>query len=275
MAEGGGKQTMRRLLIVTTCLVASWPVPGLSDEGRWWDFAGTQVSIDKQADGSERATIRRNGAEPVVIASRAMRVREPAGLNVTGGDTPQLVLTTWSGEEGCCYRVHLVELGENPHLIQSFDLGRSDIDIFNQFDDDPALEIGLPDWSFAGWPHGFAFTPVPRVILHWDGQQYVPSAKLMRAGIMLYQMQERRQPNSAEETAGAIFKDTLDMIYAGRMKAARTLLRQLLPRTKENQVLERAFFDCKLPASPWWPFVASLNNLPAKPPSASCNAEQS
>lgn len=266
---------MRRLLIGTACLLTAWPLSGRADDGRWWDFAGTQVSIDKQPDGSDRATIRRDGAAAVTIDARALRVREPAGGNVTGGTTPQLVLTAWSGEEQCCYTVHLVELGETPRLIQSLELGRSDIDVFNQFDDDPALEVGLPDWSFAGWPSGMAFTPVPRVILHWDGERYEPSSKLMRAGTMLYQMQDRRQPNSEEETVAAIFKDTLDMVYAGRMKAARTLLKQLLPQSKENKELERAFFDCKLPASPWWPFIAGLNHLPAKPPAARCTAEQS
>lgn len=261
---------MRRLLTGLGCLLAAWSAPAAADEARTWDFAGTRVHIEATADGGERLNVERDGEAPLTVTAHRLGVRDPAGQNVTGGATPQLVVTGWSGGAHCCFTVHLLDVGPRPRLIQSIDAGHTDIDLFNQFDDDPALEVGLPDWSFTNWPSDFANTPVPRIILHWDGQQYVPSSKLMRAGTMLYQMQPRRQPQSDAETVAAIFQDTLDMVYAGRMKAARTLVKQLLPPTPENKALERELFDCRLPASPWWPFIAGLNNLPAKPPAANC-----
>lgn len=261
----------RRLLTGLGFALAAWTAtPAGAEEPRAWSLDGTRVRVEAHPEGGERLVVERDGAAPLTIADHRLNVRAPVGENVTGGTTPQLVVTGWSGGSHCCFTVHLVDLGAQPRLVQSIDAGHTDVDLFNQFDDDPALEIGLPDWSFANWPYNFATSPVPRVILHWDGQQYVPSAKLMRAGTMLYQMQERRQPHSEEETVSAIFQDTLDIIYAGRMKAARTLLKQLLPPTPDNKRLEQAFFDCKLPSSPWWPFVAGLNNLPAKPPAATC-----
>lgn len=263
---------MKRLLMGTACLLAAWTAPAQADEARAWDLGGTHVTIEGPVS-AQRLTVTRDGAGPVTIEAYTLTAREPVGQSVTGGTTPQLVVTGWSGGAHCCHTIHIVDLGERPRLIQSIDAGHTDVDLFAQLDDDPAQEIALPDWSFANWPGSFANSPVPRVILHWDGQQYVPSVKLMRAGTMLYQMQERRQPRSEDEATAAIFQDTLDMIYAGRWKAARTLLKQLLPPTPDNKRLETEFFDCKLPSSPWWPFVASLSNLPAKPPAAHCPAK--
>lgn len=266
---------MNRLLIGICCVFAAWSLKARAEEARSWDFAGTQVSIEGTRDG-ETLTVRRKGADPVEIKDFRISLTNPGGANVTGGTAPQLVISTWTGgSPHCCFTTHLVELGDKPHLIQTFDVGHgSPTELFVQLDDDPALEIALPDWSFANWPNGFAASPTPHIILNWDGAQYVPSVKLMRAGTMLYQMQERRQPQSDEETVGAVFQDALDMIYAGRMKAARTLLKQLLPATPDNKRLELEFFDCKLPSSPWWPFVASLNNLTPKPVASSCPTPQ-
>lgn len=257
---------MKRVLFGLACLLAVWTPTAGAEEIRTWDIAGTRVSIEPQAEGGSRATIARDGAAPLTFDAREIRMREPAGENVTGSGVPQLVLTAWSGGDHCCFTTHMVELGPQPRMIQSLDTGPVDVDLFNQFDNDSALEIGLPDISFIGWPGNGAPSPLPRIILHWDGKQYVPSAKLMRAGTMLYQMQERTQPHNEAEAAAAIFKDTLDMIYAGRIRAARILLKQLLPPTPENKRLEQEFFDCKLPSSPWWPFIAGLNNMPAKAP---------
>ncbi|MGE5515906.1 MAG: hypothetical protein ACM31D_08780 [Bacteroidota bacterium] len=263
---------MKRLLIGIACALAAWSMNARAEETRAWDFAGTRVAIEDTQQG-QRLTVRRGDAEPLSLEAWRLSVRDPAGANLTGGTTPQLVVNGWSGGTQCCYTVHLLDIGEHPHVIQSFDTGHSGSDPFTKFDDDEALEITLPDWSFANWPGSLANSPVPHVILHWDGRQYVPSPKLMRAGTMLYQMQERRQPRSEEETISAIFQDTLDMIYAGRWKAARTLLKQLLPPTPDNKRLEQEFFDCKLPSSPFWPFVAGLNNVPAKPVAAGCPAK--
>ena len=257
---------MKRVLFGLACLLAAWTPTAGAEEIRAWDIAGTRVSIDPLPEGGARATISRDGAQPLTLDARGLRLREPADDNLTGTGTPLLALTAWSGGDHCCYTTHIVALEPQPRLIQSLDTGPVDVDLFNQFDATPALEIGLPDTSFIGWPGDGAPSPLPRVILHWDGSQYVPSAKLMRAGTMLYQMQERTQPHNETEAAAAIFKDTLDMIYAGRIRAARILLKQLLPPTPENKRLEREFFDCKLPSSPWWPFIAGLNNMPAKAP---------
>lgn len=260
---------MRGILASMAVAICVWTGAAAADEPRSWDIGGARVTMESSEDG-ERLTVSRDGASPVTVADFRLRLREPLGESVTGGTTPQVVVTGWGGSPHCCFTVHIIDLGAQPRLVQSIDTGHSGEDLFRQIDDDPALEIALPDWSYAYWLGGFDNSPVPRVILHWDGHQYVPSAKLMRAGSMLYQMQERRQPQSEEESVGAAFQDTLDLIYAGRMKAARTLLKQLLQPTPDNKRLEQLFFDCKLPASPWWPFVAGLNNLPAKPPATGC-----
>jgi hypothetical protein len=269
---------MKHILTGALCLLAVYGAPAWAEGARSWDIGGAHVTVEKvppkpgtdEAEPSERLTVRRDGADAIVLEDYRFALREPKGENLTGGTTAQLAITGWSGGAHCCHTLHIVELGEKPRLLQSIDAGHSDIDLFAQMDDDPALEIALPDWSYAYWPGSFGGSPVPRVILHWDGQKYAPSAKLMRAGTMLYQMQERRQPQSEDEMVSAVFQDTLDMIYAGRWKAARTLLKQLLPPTPDNKRLEQEFFDCKLPSSPWWPFVAGLNNVPAKPPAATC-----
>lgn len=258
---------MRYPLIGIAAALALYTAPARGDEDRNWDFAGTKVTIESlaaESGGGQRLTVQRDG-EILTIDDRSLRLREPVGTGVTGDATPQLVVTGWSGGDHCCHTIHIVDLGVHPRLIQRIAAGHSDQDLFAQLDDDPALEISLPDWSYAYWPHGFAQSPVPRVILHWDGRQYVPSARLMRNAAPLYQLRDRRQPQSEDEVIAAIFQDAVDLIYAGRLLETRTLLKQLLPNTAEAKSLHQTFFDCKLPASPWWPFIAQLNGVPATP----------
>lgn len=242
-----------------------------AEDGQAWEIGGNQVIIETVAapanggEDSQRLVVRRDGRDILAIADFRLHPREPVGANITGDTTPQLVVTGWSGGTHCCYTIHIVDLGPAPQVIQKIDAGHSDVDLFTQLDEDPALEISLPDWTYAYWPYNFASSPVPRVILHWDGRQYSPAAKLMRNAAPLSQLRDRRQPQTPQETIAAIFQDALDMIYAGRLVESRTLLKMLLPDTAEAKDLRKAFYDCKLPSSPWWPFVARLNNVPATP----------
>lgn len=263
---------MKRPLTGMIAALALYTGTAWADDGRVWEIGGNHIVIEDVAapangdrEGSQRLVVRRDGRDIVSIDDFRLHPREPVGANITGGTTPQLVVTGWSGGAHCCYTLHIVELGATPQVIQKIDAGHSDVDLFAQLDEDPALEISLPDWTYAYWPYSFAGSPVPRVILHWDGRQFSPAAKLMRNAAPLSQLRDRRQPQTPQESIAAIFQDALDMIYAGRLVESRTLLKVLLPDTAEAKALRKAFYDCKLPSSPWWSFVARLNNVPATP----------
>jgi hypothetical protein len=104
---------------------------------------------------------------------------EPRATDVTGDGFPEALIAEWSGGAHCCFTLHVFQF-EPAFRTQQIDLGDSDCGVFVQADDDLALEICQPDWTFTYWDASFAQSPVPFILMDFDGFGWRPSAALMR-----------------------------------------------------------------------------------------------
>ncbi|HSV28752.1 MAG TPA: hypothetical protein VLL76_04310 [Candidatus Omnitrophota bacterium] len=231
------------------------------------------VTLEQLADEPEqRLVVAKTGQKALEISSYRIYLREPEGSSVTGGRTPQLVASEWSGGAHCCFTYHIIELGASPKIIQTIEGGHSDVK-FRQLDGDPAIEIELTDWAFAYWPSSFADSPAPTVILDWDGKSYIPSADLMRNSA--YATHRQSQPAGGTKTAiERAVDEALNLIYAGQWQEAERVLDETLPKSEEGQNVRRDLYQCRLQGSRWWPFIAKLNGVPATPAAEHCDKEK-
>jgi hypothetical protein len=201
------------------------------------------------------------------------------GTDVTGTGTPDLVMTTFSGEAHCCLSYYIFRLGDNFRLI----------DIISALNDDPAtrhfvrlepgggLQIVLHDWTFAGWHTSFARSPAPLVILHYRGKHFVPAPDLMAEqppsehDMQLDIGRVRWKLLLAGENSGwpawpdvklppDLWGTMLDLIYTGHEQLAWQFLDRAWPVNVHGKTRFLADFKRQLATSPYWTAIGEFNS---------------
>ena len=106
-------------------------------------------------------------------------IGEP-GRDVTGDGVPDLAFLEYSGGMHCCNSLWLYELGDEPLLLADVEAGDGWIE-FSDVDGDLVPELLVGDNTFAYWDFSFADSPIPEIVLRWDGNGYVHYSEWMEA----------------------------------------------------------------------------------------------
>lgn len=188
--------------------------------------------------------------------------------DVTGDGVPEGLVYEWSGGAHCCFALWVFQFVPT-FRAQRIDAGDSDYGVFEQLDDDPALEISLPDWTFAYWETSFPQSPVPRIVLDFDGEAWRPSARLMRspppaeldeAGFAArWKRWQALERDPSGDWPRAPWEVLLDLIYAGNAAHAWTLLDAGWPGDAAGKAEFRARLLEQLRSSEAWPVLVELN----------------
>lgn len=200
-------------------------------------------------------------------ASRSAETPEET-TDVTGDGVPEAIVEGWTGGVHCCFTLHVFQF-EPTFRAQAIDLGHSDLGVFAQADADPALEILLPDWTFAYWECGFAYSPVPLVVLDFDGESWRPSAALMRrppgempdaaAFAARWRRWQAGEPEPSGEHLPAPWGELLELLYSGNAALAWRLLDAGWPGDDAGKAEFRASLLERLRHSEAWPVIVELN----------------
>ena len=190
----------------------------------------------------------------------------PIGADITGEGQPKLVISEWTGGVGS-YSLHIFEIGEKFHKIQTIELGYSGA-VFKNLDNDPALELLMNDWTFAYWNACFADSPAPEVILKYSGGQYQMAPTLMRkpplspvelngTAAKIKSLPEWKDP--AQKIPPALWREMLNLIYTGNMDQAWKLFDLAWPEgiAGKQEFLEE--FKAQLKKSLYWEQIQSMN----------------
>ena len=188
------------------------------------------------------------------------------GTDVTGNGQPDLVISEWSLGTHCCYTFHLFEIGDRFRHIQSIDAGSSESARFLNLDGWPDLEFVTDDWTFAYGPGDFADSPVPRVMLKYDGTSYVFARELMKQDPpgedLMHAIAEGIRTMDDWLTGippAEIGQEMIDLIYSGNMAHALRLLDLAWPAEvggKNDFLLD---LTTMLKESPFYGEILSLN----------------
>ena len=215
---------------------------------------GYDVSFYREADTGEGSlVIRREGRRVYathghMFSLKAIEKRphrfEP-GDDITGDGAPNLVVNHWSGGAHCCFDKYVFQLGDQFRLLEKIE-GRDTGVTFKQLDQAPDLEAVIGDPTFTNWKAAFAYSPMPRVVLKWDGETYAVAGYLMRQpepdrwewSAMMERFQKPEfwaQPISGRS---ALWAQMLDLMYSGHPDLGWALL----DRTWPDDVPGRAAF---------------------------------
>lgn len=188
--------------------------------------------------------------------------------DVTGDGVPEGLVYEWSGGAHCCFALRVFQFVPT-FRAQRIDAGDSDYGVFDQLDEDPALEISLPDWTFAYWETSFAQSPVAFVALDFDGESWRPSARLMRtpppdtldeAGFAArWKRWQADEPEPSGEWVRAPWEELLLLIYSGNATQAWRLLDAGWPGDAASKAEFRAKLLEQLQHSVAWPTIVELN----------------
>ncbi|MDJ0944262.1 MAG: hypothetical protein QNJ30_12390 [Kiloniellales bacterium] len=224
---------------------------------------------------------RRIEVAPALLAAGGGRDPLPPGWDVTGDGQPDAVVYGDSGGAHCCIQVYVLRLGPDFAVLNRLDAGKH-LPLFRQADGDPALEIELRDNIFAYWRAPFARSPAPRVVLDFRDGRYQAAPELMRQPALgEARLQRRAQALRRGEgwdrdprypLDSGLWTVMLELVYGGNLTQAERFLELAWPESRPGREdFRRAFFDCQLRFSLYWPAVAALNGLKPLPPAEGCS----
>jgi hypothetical protein len=235
-----------------------------SSLGRGFDLRVTQNR--RSIEYNEYLTVRGPGA-PAVRHSE-FRVLPPLNpiedLNADG--YPDILIETHSGGAHCCSRTLIISLDPSgPRTIFDFYGGESStLPLPGPAGAPRTLETN--DDAFAYWKVGFAGSPMPRVLLAWNGTTWAFSQDLNRASAHSEEdLLAVAAAASADLSQGAttpssdLWDAMLDLIYTGHADRAMALLDQAWPDTTPGKQEFRKEFLEQLDSSPFINDLRLLN----------------
>lgn len=199
------------------------------------------------------------------------------GSNVTGGDTPQIVIETYSGGAHCCFALQIVDLTE-PVRVRNLPFHGDYSAYFRRAPDGKAWELVGAENIFAYWHASFAGSPAPRIVYRLAGDRLVLQEDEMRRpapprGELLrdrtgwdwsYAIKDGFLPYP-------LLQRTFDLIYSGNLDEAKGFFDAAWkPEIPGRAEIKYALFSCQLRKSEHWPAIAKLNGVPADPPAQDC-----
>ncbi len=248
------------------------------------DADGVMTALVVEREGTEvfRTVDHRIDVEPPLIDGPGGGQPVTLGFDVTGDGLPNAMVLTDSGGAHCCVQLFVLTLGPEFVLANRIDAGNYSPRLLG-LDREPGLELEVRDNIFAYWKAPFATSPAPRVILKFSDGRYRPAPELMRdpplsdGRLQRHARAVRRSPRWDESATypldSALWAVMLELVYSGNHRQAEEFLGMAWPQGRAGRDgFGRAFFECQLRLSFYWPAVAALNDLPADPPAGHCGS---
>ncbi|MFC3675815.1 hypothetical protein [Ferrovibrio xuzhouensis] len=245
-------------------------------------------AADRTAILRQRFELRRGGQIMLDIEDRWLDPAHdvdlrlpPPGTDVAGTGQPQVVLLGWSGEGSCCFTLHIIELGPEPRILAQV-AARDGVPRLVQHDADPDFEIVVEDATYAGW--SMVSPPaLPRVVLKYDPQaghyrfaaaemrRPPPPISRLEAEAKLLQEGAAKAPDDGR-VPPHLLRTMLRLIYAGNYPLARRFLDDAWNDRYgvKREAFLKDLMECRLPRSPYWVDIATMNGLTPVAPRADC-----
>lgn len=193
------------------------------------------------------------------------------GIDITGDEKPNLVVSSWSGGAHCCHSYYIFELADTFRHVATIDVLDNGSAHFEDRDGDANLEFVMADYTFAYWNESFADSPVPKVVLRFSGDGYHIAEDQMRgeppsdAKIRQVAARIAETPSRSKDLPPTLLWGTmLEWIYKGNADAAWQLFDLAWrPEMSGKEVFLKSF-KTQLETSPWWPDIEVMNARPAQ-----------
>lgn len=200
------------------------------------------------------------------------------GTDLTGRGQPDMIVTSYSGGNHCCFSTSVFELGPTFHLLATMDGG-----FFSDLDHDGICYYLTDDETFAYWPSSYDDSPTEQVVLRFRNGGAQPSFRLdldkMRKPAptpkqwaeQLANAHETFTQDQWEQFAGqTVWQPVLDLIYTGHSNLAWKFLDEAWPPSVPEKNQWVYGFCTMLRKSPYW---SGLKDTIRHPPPSCVAAE--
>jgi hypothetical protein len=264
-----------------------------ADPPKHWTVAGHDITLHPRTpdtgNHSDRLVVAKDGRTILEIVDNRISLDDwradlgglplpVLGSNVTGGDTPQMVIETYSGGAHCCFALRIVDLSD-PVRVRDLPFHGDYSAYFRRTADGEAWELVGAENVFAYWHASFAGSPAPRVVYRLEGDRLILQESEMRRPAPSRAELLRDRANWDWSMAGRdggvlpypLLQRTYDLIYSGHLDAAQAFFDAAWdPAIPGRAEIKYALFSCQLHKSEHWPAIAALNGVPADPPAIDC-----
>lgn len=187
------------------------------------------------------------------------------GKDFNGDGKPNLVLEEATGGLGCCRDLVVFELGKEPKKLAVVEARGSNIE-FEDLDGDGFPEIKLLDDAFAYWEGPNPGSPMPQVILKWNGYLYDVASRLMISSGPGPEQLKRSATKLRIINGGAsepemreLSKKMLELIYTGNSEKAWLLFDMAWKKNTGRKDSFRERFESRCRTSRFWRGIEQLN----------------
>lgn len=259
-----------------------------------WRIGGALLRLSPELDSGQQLDVIVDGVAALTLEDFRLTLENwmhapdgapfpKPGTNVTGGDTPQVVVSGFSGGAHCCITLTVIDLGEKPKQISVPVGGHYYSYLEKRAGEKSWIAIGH-DGQYAYWRTSFADSPAPLVLFRYEDGAWRMAANLMRRPApsdraLKKQAEEVRKlpgwskdrKNNAVDIPVQLWSEALDLVYGGNMAAAERFIDLAWkPGFAGKEAFRRELFGCRLAQSIYWPELAAMNNRPAKKPESDC-----
>lgn len=183
--------------------------------------------------------------------------------DATGDGVPDVMVNYYSGGAHCCFESYFINLGDTAEIVERIATDNAEL-IPIRKKPDGGLLFETADNAFAYWLTSFAESPMPTVIMEFEGNKLRPAFDLMkrppppmaalRAKARLARSRIGNDPYTGEESSMEypFWGEMLDLIYTGHEPLAWQYFDMVWPAGKRGKELFRRDFKNRLAESYYW-----------------------
>jgi hypothetical protein len=244
-------------------------------------FNGYEINTlySKQDKKIEKLVISKN-KKIIFTAEGIISIKQGRNLNevqtISKIKDQLLIIEDYSRGAHCCYTTTIIKLNDPFKIIATLHGENSPV-VLNPISKKAHFVASLQDWTYAYKWVCFAKSPAPKVILHYQDNQYVPDLNSMKKNKLslslinksITAINDKLYPafnygdednKNREEYLAKLLHLALDLTYKGQVSEAWKAIHKTWPGdlSSKNQFIED--FKKTLKESPYYESINALNN---------------